>query len=308
MTLFIIILTLIILFWVVIAYFFRFTFVRKKAENLDDINAPCNDVLGEFREYIGGAMARVKAKEWESIETVSFDGKILKARYLDNGFKNTALLFHGYRSSALRDMSCAVELYSSLGFNILLADQRSHGESEGRLITFGVKEKRDVIVWADLVNRKFSPEKILLDGMSMGATTVLLAAGERDLPENIRAVIGDCGFTSPVEIITTVAKKQFKINGKIFIPFLNFLCKIFGKFSITEESTEASLKNCKIPVLLIHGEADGFVPCEMSRKAFKSCNEKSLLLTVKNAHHGMSYLVDRELVYRKIKDFLIQNI
>ncbi len=303
----IIILGIIFLILVVVTYFFFVAFVRKDLGNCDDVNDPYNEVLGKFKEKVGGAIKRVKAMSPNWVETESFDGLKLKGRYFDNNSKTTIILFHGYRSSALRDMGCGVELYSSFGFNVLLVDQRAHGKSEGRLITFGVKEKRDVVSWSELLNKKYSPEKILLGGMSMGATTVLLASGEKDLPKNVKVVIADCGYTSPVDILRCVAKKYFKLNAGFFMPFFNLFCKIFGGFSIADDSTLKSLKNCNIPVMLIHGEDDGFVPCEMSEKAINSCNKESRLLTVKKAHHGMSFLVDEELVRNEIKDFLINS-
>ncbi len=299
--------SIILLVLVVATYFFFVAFVRKNMGDSDDINDPSNESFGEFRPRVGKGIAKIKAMRPKRVETLSFDNLKLRGKYFPNNSKTTAILFHGYRSMAVRDMGCAVELYLNFGFNVLLVDQRSHGESGGRLITFGVKEKRDVITWVDFVNRRYGPEKILLGGMSMGATTVMLAAGEKDLPENVAAVIADCGYTSPADIIKCVAKKYFKLNACLFIPYFNALCGIFGGFSITKDSTVNSLKECNIPVMLIHGEDDSFVPCDMSRQAIKSCNVESRLLTVKKAHHGMSFLVDEKLVTAEIKDFLIKS-
>ncbi len=290
----------------VLLYFFCVAFVKRNMGNFDDVNDPCNNVLGEFKARVGKSIEQVKDRDFKWVETVSFDGLKLSGRYFDNGFKNTVLLFHGYRSSALRDMACAVEMYSSLGFNALLVDQRSHGRSEGRLITFGVKESRDVLSWISFVTEKYAPEKIILGGMSMGAATVLLAAGE-SLPKTVSAVVADCGYTSPEDIITCVSKTYLRINPYVFMPFLNGCCRLIGKFSFRGVSTVESLKKCQIPVMLIHGEADDFVPCRMSREAFESCNKDSWLLTIADARHGMSFLVDEDRVRSEIKEFLIKS-
>ena len=132
-------------------------------------------------------------------------------------------------------------MYSDFGLNVLLCDQRSHGESEGKLITFGVNESRDVISWVEYVNKNLGAKKLVLDGISMGATTVILACG-RNLPENVKAVIADCGFTSPSDIMKKVAKRSFKINAGFFLPFLDMACRIIGKFSFIDVSTEKVLK------------------------------------------------------------------
>ena len=289
-----------------IVYFFIIAFVKVNMGNHDDVNDPCNKVLGEFKEKVGEGIANINSTPCKWVETVSYDGLRLWARYFNNAKDKTVILFHGYRSSAARDFCWGVKLYTDLGFNVLLVDQRSHGRSEGSLITFGVKESRDVLSWVEFVNKKYSPEEIVLGGMSMGATTVLLASGY-DLPRNVKKIVADCGYTSPEEIIKSVSKRFLKIKADFFIPFLNICCLIFGRFSIMGVSTVNNLKNCKIPVILIHGEADTFVPCKMSREAIKSCNGKCRILTVPNATHGMSFLVDEGRVYNELEDFLIKT-
>ena len=301
----IVVLSVVFLIFMVMLYFFCFTFVRLNIGNFDDVNDPCNRVLGEYKEVVGKGIERINSTPCKWVETYSFDKLCLKARYFDNGQKNTMIFFHGYRSSSSRDFSCALKMYMDLGFNVLLVDQRAHGRSEGRLITFGIKESRDVVSWTEFLNKKYSPEKILITGMSMGATTVLLAAGEQKLPENVKAVVADCGFTSPVEIIKSVAKNFLKIKADLFIPFLNVFCLLFGGFSIMKVSTLNSLKNCELPILFIHGEDDTFVPCEMSKQAFQVCGDKCRIETVEGAYHGMSFLKDENKIATAIKEFVI---
>lgn len=303
MVLLISILGLIFILAAVVIYFFCVAFVKRDVGNMDDVYAPCNNILGEFREPIRQGIEYINNTPHKWVETISFDGLKLMGRYYDNGFERTAIIFHGYRSSAARDMSCAVQMYTGFGFNVLLVDQRAHGRSEGKLITFGVKESRDVISWVDFVTKKYEPKEILLGGMSMGATTVMLSTN-KGLPKNVKAVIADCGYTSPVDIIKVVAKREFKINAGWFMPLMDLCCRAIGGFSIKNASTIEVLKSCDLPVLMIHGEADGFVPCEMSKQAIKSCNGKSRLLTVENADHGFSFLTDKPRVLNEIKEFI----
>lgn len=299
----IIILSLIIAFAIVVYYFFSIAFVKHNIGNTDDLDDPVNKPLLKHKDAISKGIEYNNTTPHKWIFTRSFDGLNLAGRYYDNKSDKTVILFHGYRSSALRDFACAVEMYMSFGFNVLLCDQRSHGRSEGKLITFGVKEKRDVVSWCEYICEKYSPKKIVLGGMSMGATTVLLALGE-NLPINVKTVIADCGFTSPEDIILKVAKQSFKINAKYFLPFLNLYCMFFGKFSIYNNDTRETVKKSDIPIMLIHGENDGFVPCEMSVETYRNANDKSELLIVKEADHGLSYLIDTPLVRDSIKKFL----
>lgn len=300
---FFIIFFLLIALLFVFYYFFSIAFVRLNVGNPDDLNDPINKPLEKYKDIIKQGLDYISEKNFQWVNTISFDGLRLAARYFDNASNKTVILFHGYRSAAARDFSCAIEMYTRFGFNILLCDQRSHGRSEGRLITFGVKESHDVLSWVEFVNAQYSPEKILLGGMSMGATTVLLACG-LNLPENVKAVVADCGFTSPVAIIKRVARKSLKINASFFLPFLNLYCLLFGNFSIYNSNTVDILKETNIPIIFIHGKNDGFVPSSMSEEAYNINVTSRKLVLVENADHGLSYLTNKELVESELKGFL----
>ncbi len=297
------IIALILFFAVIIYYFFSIAFVKHNIGNTDDMNDSINKPLEKYKGIISKGIEFINNEPYKWVHTQSFDGLTLYARYFDNSSDKSIILFHGYRSSAARDFSCAVGMYKSFGFNVFLCDQRSHGRSEGRLITFGVKEKHDAVSWCEFISEKYSPKQIVLGGMSMGATTVLLSLGQK-LPQTIKAVIADCGFSSPVAIIKKVARQSFKINATVFLPFLDLYCRLFGNFSIYKNDTCDAISKTNIPIMLIHGKDDGFVPCEMSKEAYKYANKKSKLLIVDKADHGLSYLVDTKLVENEIKNFL----
>lgn len=285
-------------------YFFFMAFVRRRKDESSDIDSKENDFLNEYRPVIKNGINYINSQPYKWVYCKSYDGLTLAARYFDMHSHNTVILFHGYRSSANRDFSCAVRLYCEQGYNVLLADQRSHGKSEGKLITFGVKERYDAVSWAKFYTESIDPDsKIILGGMSMGATTVLLAAG-LDLPENVKGIIADCGFTSPVEIIKKVARQSFHINASVFLPIMNLLCIITGHFGIYGVSTEKSLAASKLPVLFIHGKNDNFVPCEMSERNYKGAAGEKEILLVDGADHGMSYLVDTHDVEMHLRKFL----
>ncbi len=298
---------IIVIFIGVLLYFFTVAFVKMKNGNLEDLNHLENEILTPYRDTVEKGINYINNTPHKWVFTNSFDGLRLAARYYDNSSNKIMILFHGYRSVAARDFSCAVKMYSEMGFNILLCDQRAHGKSEGMLITFGVKESQDVLSWVDFANREYSPQNIVLGGMSMGATTVLLACG-LDLPQNVKCVVADCGFTSPADIIKIVAKRNFKINADLFLPLLDLCCKLFGKFSIIGVSTPEALKKTKLPVLLIHGKSDGFVPCEMSQRGYDANPEKAEIVLIDGADHGLAFLKDTKTVFFNLEKFLKKNI
>lgn len=302
MNLFLLILVLLI-FSGLTAYFFCLTFVRKDVGNVDNLDDPINKPLTEYKELMQKGMDYIHSTPHTWVYTTSFDGLKLAARYFNINSKKTIILFHGYRSTSTRDFSTAVRMYNDLGLNVLLCDQRSHGKSEGRLITFGVKESRDVLSWIEYANGKFKAENIILGGMSMGATTVLLST-EYSLPEIVKGIIADCGFSSPYEIIKIVGKNFFKVNATLILPIFNLLTLLFGKFSIYKSNTLTAVEKSNVPILLIHGENDTFVPCDMSERLYEKYKDKCRLVLVPKASHGVSYFVDTEKVEKELESFL----
>jgi pimeloyl-ACP methyl ester carboxylesterase len=150
------------------------------------------------------------------------------------------LMFHGYRGNAERDLCGGVQRAFSLGHNVLIVDQRGSCHSDGRIISFGVNEHRDCLAWLDLVIREFGPDvQVILTGISMGATTVLLAAGT-ELPKNVIGVLADCGYTSAHEIIQVVAK-LIKLPPKLSYPFVRLAARA-GNIGDTKAWDDALLE------------------------------------------------------------------
>lgn len=241
------------------------------------------------------------------LHAVSYDGLKLRARWLPaQDARGTVLLFHGYRSCGLADFSVVIPFYHGLGFNLLIADQRSHGKSEGKYITFGIREHRDVLTWIEYHNENFGPLPIYLCGMSMGATTVLMAAG-RPLTPNVRGICADCGFTSPKEILASVMRGKH-VPAFPLLHIAGWYTRIFAGFAINEYSTVRAMETCRVPVILVHGTEDHFVPCQMSKLAFEACGSEKQLILVEGATHGTSYLTDMPRCQKALRDFLLDHL
>lgn len=244
------------------------------------------------------------ALDFETVEITSNDGLRLRGRYkkTDDG-KKVILLFHGYRSIGRRDFSCAYRYYIEKGFSILVVDQRAHGKSEGKTISFGINERYDCLKWAEYASARSGPgASIVLDGISMGATTVLMATS-LPLPASVVGIIADCGYSSPAAIIKKVTR-QLHLPVKPVYFLVRLAARVFGHFDLEESSATESLRSCKLPVLFFHGEADDFVPCDMSRENYEACASYKRLLTVPKAAHGFSYLVDQVAVETALEELL----
>ncbi len=254
-------------------------------------------------DRVRSAMEYVNSLPCERVFATSADGLKLSARYYDHGSKRVIILVHGYRSKAEYDFGCSFDMFKEQGFNILLIDQRAHGMSEGKYITFGVKEREDCRIWADYAANELGADDIILCGISMGAASVLMAT-ELGLNEKVSLIEADSGFTSPKDILLKVIKGMKIPCGGFILWVTNlFACMPIGRFNIYAANAPDALKKNTIPVVFVHGEADGFVPCEMSKINYDACAAKKAIVTVPGADHGMAFLVDEEKVRRAYSDF-----
>lgn len=244
----------------------------------------------------------------EDVRISSDDGLRLHGRlYLQpqqSGNGQLMLLSHGFHSSAPHDFSCICTEYFQMGYHLLLIDQRAHGESAGTYICFGAKERYDVRNWCRYLAARFPGMKVVLSGVSMGATTVLLTAALDDLPENVAGVIADCGFTSPYDEFRHVLKDRFHLFPAPILFITGALCRWCAGFDIQAFDTVREVPKIRVPVLFVHGEADTFVLSQCSCANYEACTSPKELVLVPNAGHGMSWLVNQSKCRAVLTAFL----
>jgi fermentation-respiration switch protein FrsA (DUF1100 family) len=159
------------------------------------------------------------------------------------------------------------------------------------MITFGIRERYDCLTWANYATQRFgSNTPIFLTGISMGAATVLMAS-DLPLPKNVVGIIADCPYSSPAAIIRKVCG-EMGFPPTLAFPFVRLGAYLFGGLRFGNCSAEDSVARSDLPILLIHGEADNFVPCEMSHKIHAACKGRHEIHTFQDAEHGLSYLQD----------------
>lgn len=289
---------LFLLVWIAILIMFSggytFFIACRRGKELDWLSKEAVDKTpyGQYHEAILATDQWLKQHKVQDVYIQNRTGMRLHGLWIpaDNA-KGTILLAHGYRSSYLLDFSLVFDVYHKLGFNMLVPEQRSHGQSEGKYITFGVKESDDMLDWLTYHNAAWGEIPVIFHGMSMGASTVLYLS-DADLPENVQGVIADCGFTSPKEIIKRVYRRVIHLPAGPSVLAAEWFARIFGGFSLIQKDTRWALQNSKVPVLMVHGMADDFVPSTMTRQGYDACTSEKQLLLVADASHGVSFLSD----------------
>ena len=277
---------------------------RPPAAETGEIEIPEGDEYEAFREDMTRWTHMVRAYPYKEYAIQSFDGLTLKAKLFEyQPGAPIELMFHGYKGNAERDLNGGVERCFKLGHSALLIDHRASGYSEGNVVTFGILEKRDCLAWVDFAVKEFGEDsRLILTGVSMGAATVMMAAGE-ELPPQVKYVLADCGYTSPKEIISKVMV-DLKFNPKLFYPCAKLSARIFGHFDLDECSPLEAMGRCKVPVVFAHGDADDFVPYDMSVRLCEACtSEHKKLITIPGAGHGLAFPVGRDSYVQGLADF-----
>lgn len=290
-----------------ICYRMAFYVPDRSPEACEELQFPEGEIYDVFRDSMEKWAKETRAMPHEDMTVTAFDGLELWGKYYEYApGAPIELMFHGYRGSAERDLSGGVQRCFKLGRSAVIVDQRCSGRSGGNVITFGINEHRDCLTWVEHLCDKFGPDvRIILTGISMGAATVMMAAG-KSLPKNVIGVLADCGYSSPKEIIKKVIR-QMGLPAELAYPFVKLGARLYGHFDLEETSPEEALRQCKVPVIFFHGENDDYVPCEMSRINYDACTSRKKLVTIPGAGHGLSYPIASEQYLQELEDFFGAN-
>ena len=241
---------------------------------------------------------------YEDAYISSFDHKILHARiYEGEGTNTICIMAHGYRGTACRDFSGGAMDMIKKKYHVILIDQRGHGLSQGKSITFGVRESKDIASWIKYGKERFGNDKrILLSGISMGGATVLFSAPYLSIEDKI---IADCPYTDVKEIIK-YSLKNMKISPSFF-PFVNLSSIVFSHINLYKRKVDEYVKNSKAKILIIHGDNDSMVPHLFSYNLYINNKEKIQYELFNGAEHGLSYIMDMDRYQNIVNDFLKED-
>ncbi len=262
---------------------------------------------GEAREA-GAWFSEAK----QPVSITSFDGLNLHGWLFDPDCVNPlphlyAICCHGYTGEPA-EMAKWAHRFAKLGFTVLVPAQRAHELSEGRYVGMGWLERNDLLAWIHLIVESDPDARILLHGNSMGATTVMMAAGDPRLPRNVVSAIEDSGYASVRMQFIDSARSMFhlpKLLAAMCVDAAGLVCKYRAGFDFSDASCVEQLKHTTIPMLFIHGAADTFVSPRFLDMIYGACSslDREKLL-VPDADHVMSSAVAPDVYWSKVEGFV----
>jgi len=301
--LFCIVLLCVLLLAAAVVYFFRFA--HRRAASVPPGLERTGPAWESYDEMMKDADAWLEKQPTEKLSITSFDGLTLRGTYVpDPNARACVILFHGYRSNGMRDYAPLLPFYARNGLSTLVIDQRGCGTSEGQYITFGMLERQDALSWARYMDERFGGKMpLVLEGISMGATTVMLSA-DLPLPDTVAGLIADCGFTSPWDIITHCAKKWFNLPPFPALHLLSLTAKAVAGFGYRDCSTVETLSRSTRPIFFLHGGKDDFVPTYMTEQNYAAAAGWKGKLIIPEAGHGLSYLLEMERCQQELLGYM----
>ena len=238
----------------------------------------------------------------------SFDNLKLHSYEVINENKTDkwAIVVHGYTSEG-NLLSSKAKYFYEMGYNVLVPDLRGHGNSQGDYIGMGWDDRLDIMDWIDYIVENNPNAEIALHGTSMGSATVLMVSGEK-LPENVKAIVADCGYTSVWDEFSYQLKSLFNLPSFPVMNLSNMVTMVRAGYSLKDASAIEQVKKATVPILYVHGDEDDFVPYYMMDELYNATNSTKEKLTVEGAEHAKADLVNPQLYWSTIYDFLGQYV
>jgi Prolyl oligopeptidase family. len=268
--------------------------INDKDKNIIEVNKIEEDKKGE--EFL-------KTVDTTKIKVQSMN---LEAKYKEHENQHYwTILVHGYKSNNQSMMSYGKEYYQR-GYNVLLPDNRAHGNSEGDYVGMGWLDKDDISCWIDWIVKKDKEAKVIVHGVSMGGATTMMLSGDDN--EHVIGYIEDCGYTSVWDIFASELDKRFSLPTFPVLDISNIVASIKAGYSFKEASSINQLKKNQKPMLFIHGGKDDFVPTSMVYKLYDNAACTKDIYIVKQAGHAESKNYNPKEYWKHVFEFIDKNI
>jgi pimeloyl-ACP methyl ester carboxylesterase len=190
------------------------------------------------------------------------------------------------------------------GYRVLTFDLRGSGESGGDRFTLGAQEVGDVDGAVDYVRQRgLAPDGVNLVGFSMGGATVLLTAVDEPA---VRAVVEDSGYADLRDLLNEQVPRVSGLPG-FFTPGMVLAARALigvDLYAIRPVDAMPRLAAAGVPVLIIHGEADSYVPPVNARRLAASYGPAVETLYIAGAGHVEAHLRSPTAYDERVRLFL----
>ena len=221
-----------------------------------------------------GRITRTPAEwgaDYETIRHLTSDGLLLAGWWVPGKSDRAVLLLHGKAGNRNGRHTGVFDLgawYWRRGYNVMLVDMRAHGESEGRYVTFGVREHADMLGWVRKIDPKNRYRRVI-HGFSMGAVTALMMKEKE--PGRFRTVVADAPWIDFDALVKQELWKRAFIPPFAY-PYIRWVAETFFGISFKMADNTARVgRLCGQEILYIFEEKDTLLPPLHRKRVVKAC-------------------------------------
>jgi len=234
--------------------------------------------------------------------TVQNDGLRLCGRFTDFGSDKTAIILCGRAEGCIYSYFYA-EPYRKCGYNILVVDQRAHGNSEGTYSGIGFLEQNDMIAWIRLLEQQFHTKEVVVHGVCIGAACATYLAANRNCPKSLKGIVVDGLYRSFHHVFVA----RFRTNKKPIFPVLweiEWLIRTHTGVRVKRDAPCNAIKEVRVPVLFIHSKEDVSSLPENVPALVESCPTPKTLVWMDHGAHSHLRIVNRDRYDQAVTDFV----
>lgn len=275
-------------------------------------SAPWDQILGiENRK---GELDRIHSLEarngWQRVEVHSKDGTKLVGTYIpgESGTRNTVILLHGLYQNRTMCIPYA-NIYRRMGYNVLLADLRGHGESEGGHTDWGIHDVEDMNAWVSLLRSKHPQMQIGFHGVSLGAAMALIYSAS-DEGKQMKFYVADSSYGDLLDLgrdklMKYTGDDRLVLGMDVLNPFFQAALYMHTGKLLSDIDPVNRVQHMTSPVLFLHGAKDQLVPPEVAELllADSSSTNKKLYI-FQGASHTMEMSANGPAYREYVTDFI----
>jgi uncharacterized protein len=236
------------------------------------------------------ATASLAGRPLETVTTRAADGVSLRGWFFATPSPNaaTVLVTHGVSGNRGHSVALA-RVFASQGYAVLAPDARGHGESAG-MASFGARERADIHAWVDFVLARRPRTCVVGVGSSMGAAQLLQAIpGE----PRLCGIVAESSFSTFREVAYDRVGQRFGVGPWLGRTILRpaiaaafvYVDLRYGA-DLADASPAAAVRATRLPILLIHGEADVNIPVRHARAILEASRSIRFWLVPNAGHEG----------------------
>lgn len=209
---------------------------------------------------------------FEDVTVTSADGLELVGWFIPSQNGALVILQHGYKSTREELLNEAEMLYRH-GYGALLTTIRAHDQSEGEMITFGMREVQDMEAWYQylLTRDDIDSNRIGILGNSFGGMLAIQYAAQN---ENIKAVVANCAFSSLNDTVSTSVTYFTDLPAFPFAPLIVYWAERETGFRLEDiDTTKWIAQISPRPVFLMQGGADVVISADSGERLYAAAGE-----------------------------------